>query len=397
MEYLSERIKSLSESQTIAMSKKSRELQEQGIDVINLSLGEPDFNTPNYIKEAAKKAIDNNFSKYPPVAGYKELKQAIKTKFKRDNNLDYDLNQIVVSTGAKQTIANIILCLVNPGDEVIVPTPYWVSYLELIKLAGGIPVFVDSTIETDFKISAEDLEKVISPKSKMIIFSSPSNPTGSVYTESELEALAKVLAKKKDLFIVSDEIYELINFEGQHHSIAKFDIVKEQTITVNGVSKGFAMTGWRIGYMGAPKAIADACEKMQGQFTSGACSIAQKAAETALTESSEEIEVMKTAFKKRRDLLNNLLSDVKGVKTYSPQGAFYLFPDISFYFGKKFENTTIGNASDLCMFLLEKGHVAAVPGEAFGTPSCLRISYATSEDKIIEAVKRIKKTFELLK
>lgn len=390
MSLLSDRITKLSESQTLAMTKMARELQAKGLDVISLSIGEPDFNTPDFIKEAAKKAIDDNFTRYTPVPGYLDLKQAVAEKFKRDNNLHYDANQIVVSTGAKQSIANVVLSLVNEGDEVIVPIPYWVSYIEIIKLADGIPVEIPTSVEQNFKFTAEQLEKAITPKTKMLIFSTPCNPSGSVYSKAELKAIAQVVAKHPNLFVICDEIYEHINFVGGHESLAQFPEVYDRVITVNGVSKGFAMTGWRIGFIGAPKWIADACEKMQGQFTSGACSIAQRAALAAVSAPKSVTQPMCDAFKKRRDIVIKLLNEIPGVKTYIPEGAFYIFPDISYYFGKKHSKGVINNSYDLCIYLLEEAHVALVSGDAFGDNNCFRFSYATSEDKIIESIKRIK-------
>lgn len=397
MSKLSDRINNLAESQTLAMAKKSRELQAQGKDIISLSIGEPDFNTPDFIKDAAKKAIDNNITRYTPVAGILDLRKAISQKFKRDNNLNYSFDQVIVSTGAKQSIANVILSMVNPGEEVIVPIPYWVSYIETIKLAEGIPVTIPTSIESNFKITPEQLKKAITPKSKMIVFSTPCNPSGSVYNKEELKALAEVIIKYPDLYIISDEIYEYINFGGKHESIAQFEFIYDRVITVNGVSKGYAMTGWRIGYIGAPKWIADACEKMQGQFTSGACSIAQMAAMEGVKAMPSVTFEMRDAFKKRRDLVLNLMKEIPGMKTNVPDGAFYIFPDISYYFGKSYNTYSIKNSSDLSMFLLEEGNVALVSGDAFGDDNCIRFSYATSEDKLIEAVKRMKETLAKLK
>ena len=391
---LSDRVNSLSESQTIAMARKARELTEQGIDIISLSLGEPDFHTPDPIKAAAKKAIDDNFSYYTHVSGYVELRKAISQKFKRDNHLNYSADEIVVSTGAKQSIANVVLSLINPGDEVIVPSPYWVSYLEIIKLAEGIPVIVNAGIDQDFKITAAQLEKAITPKTKLMIFSTPCNPTGSVYSKNELEELAKVARKHPHFFILADEIYEHINFVGGHESIAQFDWIKNQVITVNGVSKGFAMTGWRIGFIGAPLWIAKACDKMQGQFTSATSSISQKAAHAAVELDPKTIQPMRDAFLKRRDLVIRMLKNIPGLKTNVPQGAFYVFPDITFYLGKKYGNQVIQNSTDLCAFLLEDAFVALVPGIAFGDDNCIRISYATSEDRLEKALTRIKISLE---
>jgi len=397
MSKLSDRINNLSESQTLAMTKKSRELQAQGKDIINLSIGEPDFNTPDFIKDAAKKAIDDNITRYTPVAGILELRKAISAKFKRDNNLNYSFDQVIVSTGAKQSIANVILSMVNPGEEVIVPIPYWVSYIETIKLAEGIPVTIPTSIESNFKINADQLRKAITPKTKMIIFSTPCNPSGTVYSKDELKALADVIIQYPDLYIVSDEIYEFIDFHGKHESMAQFEFIYDRVITVNGVSKGFAMTGWRIGYIGAPKWIADACEKMQGQFTSGACSIAQMASLEAVKANPSITFEMRDAFLKRRDLVLNLMKEIPGMKTNVPEGAFYIFPDISYYFGKSYMGYNIKNSHDLSMYLLEEGNVALVSGDAFGDNNCIRFSYATSEDKLIEAVKRIKEAFAKLK
>jgi aspartate aminotransferase len=397
MSKLSDRINNLSESQTLAMSKKSRALQAQGKDIINLSIGEPDFDTPEFIKDAAKRAIDNNITHYTPVAGLLDVRKAISEKFKRDNNLDYTTEQIVVSTGAKQSIANAILSLVNPGEEVIVPVPYWVSYIETIKLAEGIPVTIPTSVESNFKISAEQLKKAITPKTKLIVFSTPCNPSGSVYSKHELHALAEVIVQHPDLYVISDEIYEHINFIGKHESIAQFDFIYDRVITVNGVSKGFAMTGWRIGYIGAPVWIAQACEKMQGQFTSGTCSISQMAAMEAVKADSSVTFEMRDAFKKRRDLILGLLKEIPGIKTNIPDGAFYVFPDISYYFGKSYGIHLIRNSLDLSMFLLEEGNVALVSGDAFGDNNCIRFSYATSEDKLIESAKRIKEALAKLK
>ena len=386
---LSQRVQQLAESQTIGMAKLSRELASKGIDVINLSLGEPDFVTPSHIREAAKKAIDDGFTFYPPIAGYAELRKAISAKFQRENQLDYKPDQVVVSTGAKQAIANVVLCLVNPGDEVIIPLPYWVSYIEIVKLAEGKTVAVNSTVVADFKMTAEQLEAAITPRTKLLIFSSPCTPTGSVYTREELEAIAKVLARHPQVYILSDEIYEHINFLDAHQSIAQFESVRDRVIIVNGVSKGYAMTGWRIGYIGAPKFIADACDKMQGQFTSAASSIAQKAAEAALNLDNRPTLDMRDAFLRRRDLVIEGLKKIPGLRLNQPKGAFYVFPDISSYFGKSDGTTTIHNATDLCMYLLNTGHVSVVTGEAFGAPNCFRLSYAASDDKLKEAVRRI--------
>lgn len=388
-EFLSNRINSLSESQTIAMARKSRELIAKGVDIISLSLGEPDFNTPDKIKEAAKKAIDDNFSFYTHVSGYLELREAVARKFKRDNNLDYTADNIVVSTGAKQSIANAMLCLINPGDEVIVPTPYWVSYLELIKLAEGSAKIIETSIDNDFKITAEQLKAAITPKSKVLIYSSPCNPTGSVYSREELKKIAEVIAEHPNLYVISDEIYEHITFVGKHTSLAEFSEIKDRVITINGLSKGFAMTGWRVGFLAASLPIAKACDKMQGQFTSATCSIAQKAAHAAVEILPEETYPMRDAFKRRRDLVVEGLKKIPGIKTNNPDGAFYVFPEVSYYFGKTDGTTSIKDANDLCMYLLDKAHVSLVPGEAFGAPGYVRISYATSDDKLKEAVRRI--------
>ena len=389
-EILSNRINNLAVSQTLAMAAKARELKSQGKDVIGLSLGEPDFNTPDYIKEAAVKAIQDNYNSYTPVDGYVQLKRAIIKKFERDNKLNYNLSQIVVSTGAKQSLSNIAAAFINPGDEVILPCPYWVSYRDIIKLNGGIPVEVKTSISSDFKISGEDLEKAITSKTKMLWFSSPCNPSGSVYSKSELREISDVLLKHPEIYVVSDEIYEHINFSGGHSSIAAFDDMYDRTITVNGVSKAFAMTGWRIGYIGGPKWVARACNKMQGQVTSGANCIAQRAVITALQENPSKIHYMVDEFKERRDLILGLLDNINGFKCNKPEGAFYVFPDVSHYFGKTIDGTTINNASDMSMFLLEKALVATVTGDAFGNSNCIRISYAASQEQLIEAVSRIK-------
>lgn len=395
-ELLSDRINSLSESQTIAMSAKSREMRSSGIDVISLSLGEPDFDTPEFIKDAAKQAIDDNFTHYPPVPGYLEVREAISSKFKRDNDLNYSPEQIVLSTGAKQSLANVILSLVNEGDEVILPTPYWVSYVELVKLAGGIPTYIKTTVDTEFKITAQQLEEAITERSKLMIFSSPCNPSGAVYSKTELSQLKDVIKQHQNLFVIADEIYELINFGSEHASLASFPEVYDQVITVNGVSKGFAMTGWRLGYIGAPLWIAKACTKMQGQFTSAPSGISQKAAQAAVESDPQKVAYMKDSFIKRRDLVLELLEQIPGVRCTVPPGAFYLFPDVSAYLGKSYEGREINNTTDLCMFLLEKGHVALVTGEAFGVSECVRISYAASEKDLIEAMNRIKNTLSLL-
>ena len=392
--YLSERVKNLATSQTLAMAAKARELRGQGKDVIGLSLGEPDFNIPDFIKEAAKEAIDKNYNSYTPVDGYLDLKKAIIKKFERDNGLIYSPSQIVVSTGAKQALYNIASVLINPGDEVILPCPYWVSYADIVKLKGGIPVEVKTDIENDFKMTGAQLENAITEKTKMIWFSSPCNPSGSVYSDEELSALSKVLEDNENIFIVSDEIYEHINYKGGHNSIGTYNAVKDRTITVNGVSKAFAMTGWRIGYIGAPEWIARACNKVQGQVTSGANCIAQRAVITALNENPDKIEYMVEEFKARRDLILELLGEIKGFNCNIPDGAFYVFPDISHYFGRTIDGFEINNASDMSMFLLEKALVATVTGNAFGNPNCIRISYAASKEQIVEAVKRIKSAVE---
>jgi aspartate aminotransferase len=397
IEKLAARLSKISESQTLAMARKSRELQAQGKDVISLSIGEPDYDTPDFIKEAAKKAIDQNYTHYTPVAGFQDLRVAIADKFKRDNQITYTPEQIVVSTGAKQSIANVILSLVDEGDEVIVPIPYWVSYIELIKLADGIPVYIYAGVNQNFKISAQQLEAAITPKTRMIIFSTPCNPSGSVYNKQELEALVKVLEKYPNIYIVSDEIYEHINFVGKHESMAQFPSVYNNVITVNGVSKGFAMTGWRIGYIGAPLWIAKACEKMQGQFTSGTCSVAQRAALAAVAADPAVVKPMRDGFLKRRDMVLALLNDIPGIKTNVPDGAFYVFPDISAYFGKSDGTTTINSSADLCMYLLNSANLALVSGDAFGDDNCVRFSYATSEDKLVEAIKRLKNALSRLK
>ncbi|KUF38658.1 pyridoxal phosphate-dependent aminotransferase [Myroides marinus] len=389
-QFLSDRINSLTTSQTLAMAAKARELKEQGVDVISLSLGEPDFNAPEFIKEAAIQAIKDNYSKYPPVDGYKELKEAISHKFKRDNNLNYAPSQIVVSTGAKQSLYNVAHVMINPGDEVVIPAPYWVSYAEIVKMAEGTPVEVPTSIESDFKITPEQLEAAITPKTKMIWFCSPCNPSGSVYSKEEFEAIAKVLEKYPNIFILSDEIYEHINFTGNHCSIGTIGNLIDRTITVNGIAKAFAMTGYRIGYIGAPEFIAKACTKMQGQVTSGANSIAQRATITAVEADPSVLKDMVSAFKNRRDLVVGLLREIPGVKINVPEGAFYVFPDMSSFFGKTLQGVKIDNADDLSMYLLEKAHVATVTGVAFGNPDCIRMSYATSEDQLKEAFRRIK-------
>ncbi|OPZ97552.1 MAG: Aspartate aminotransferase [Bacteroidetes bacterium ADurb.Bin408] len=395
--FLSERINNLAESETLAMANLSRELKAKGHDVISLSLGEPDFNTPDIIKEAAKKAIDDNYTYYTPVSGYLDLRQAICDKLKRENNLIYEPSQIVVSNGAKQSIANAVMALVNPGEEVIIPAPYWVSYKEIIKLAEAKPVYIAATIENDFKVTPQQIEKAITSKTKLIIFSTPCNPTGSAYNKMELMAIAEMLEKYPQVFVISDEVYEHINFVGAHESIAQFDNIKERVITINGVSKGYAMTGWRIGYMAAHKDIAKACDKLQGQITSAPSSIAQRAALQALKCNKSEIQSMVETFRKRRDLVLDLLKDVPHIKTNIPQGAFYVFFDVSYYYGKSDGLTTVKDGSDLCMYILNKVHVAMVPGSAFGDENCIRFSYATSENLLIEAVRRIKNALAELK
>ncbi len=387
---LSERINNLAVSQTLAMAALARELKAQGKDVISLSLGEPDFNTPDFIKEAAKKAIDENWSAYTPVDGYAELKEAICKKFKRDNDLNYAPNQIVVSTGAKQSLYNIAQVMLNNGDEVILPAPFWVSYFEIIKLSGGVPVEVPTSVESDFKITPAQLEKAITPKTKMMWFSSPCNPSGSVYTKAELEALAEVLKKHPNVYVVSDEIYEHITYSGKNSSIGSIPGMENNTITVNGVAKAFAMTGWRIGYIGAPEFIAKACTKIQGQVTSGANSIAQRATIAAVEADPSAIKYMVDAFKNRREIVYNLLSEIPGFKLAMPEGAFYFFPDVSEYFGKTLREKEINNATDFAMYILAEANVATVTGDAFGNPNCIRLSYATSEEQLREAIKRMK-------
>jgi aspartate aminotransferase len=399
MEWISERIKNLAESETLAMTRKCRELAAKGHQVINLSIGEPDFDTPDFIKEAGKLAIDQNYTHYPPVAGYPELREAISKKLKRDNKLDYKPEQIIVSAGAKHSIANAILALVDPGDEVLVPVPYWVSYKELVKLAGGVPVFIEASISQNFKITPEQLEASITPRTKLMIYSSPCNPSGSVYTKEELQGLAGVLENHPRVHVISDEIYEHINFMGEHQSIAQFEAIREQVILINGVSKGFSMTGWRLGYMAAPLPIAKACDKLQGQITSGICTISQRAAITALiadpTE-SKDLKNMQQAFLQRRQLVFRLLREIPGIIVNDPDGAFYVFPNFSAYFGKMHGSQKIENCDDLCDYILNQAHVATVAGSAFGNQNCIRISYATSEEKLTEAIARIRKALEIL-
>jgi aspartate aminotransferase len=397
MEHLSDRIKSLSVSQTLAMAQKSRELKAKGIDIISLSLGEPDFNTPEYIKEAAKKAIDDNYSKYPPVPGYNDLREAISKKFREENGINYNPDQIVVSAGGKHSIVNIILSLVNPGEEVILLAPYWVSYYDQVILAGGKPVVIETSLESDFKVLPEQLELVITGKTRLIIFNSPSNPTGMVYSREEMKEIAEVVYKHKGLYILSDEIYEHILFKGEHVSMASFDFIYDRVITVNGMSKGYAMTGWRIGYLGAPVWLAKAVDKLQGQFTSGVCSIAQRAALAALQSDDGSQKKMRDAFMHRRDIVCKLLRKIKGIKVRVPQGAFYVMPDISYFMGKSDGETKISSSIDLALYLLDKARVAVVCGDAFGAPTCIRISYATSEELLVEAIKRMKTALEKLR
>jgi aspartate aminotransferase len=397
MTQVSDRIANLSPSETLAMSQKSNELKAQGIDVINLSVGEPDFFTPDHIKEAAKKAIDNNFSFYSPVPGYLDLREAIVEKMKRENALDYTADRIVVSNGAKQSVCNVLLTIINPGDEVIVPAPYWVSYVEMVKLAGGINVIVPAGIEQDFKITPAQLEAAVTPKTKAIILCSPSNPTGSVYSKEELKGLADVVAKYPDIIVLSYEIYEHINYIGAHQSMAQFETVRDRVVVINGVSKAYAMTGWRIGFIAAPLWIAKACNKLQGQYTSGASSIAQKAAVAAFSGDQTCVQKMCEAFLRRRNLVVKLCGELPSIKINVPQGAFYLFPEVDSYFGKSAGTRTICDAADLAMYLLEVGHVATVGGAAFGAPQCLRLSYATSDENLQQAITRIKKALVELK
>lgn len=396
MTHISDRVQSLSPSQTLAMSQKSNELKAQGIDVINLSVGEPDFNTPDHIKEAAKRAIDENFTFYTPVPGYMSLRKAIADKLKNENGLDYTPEQIVVSGGAKQSLCNVILSVINLGDEVVIPTPAWVSYVEMVKLAEGTNVLVPASIEQDFKVTPAQLEAAITPKTRMVLLCSPSNPTGSVYTKEELKGLVEVLAKYPDVLVLADEIYEHINFTGEFTSLGSFPEIADRTIIVNGVSKAYAMTGWRIGFIAAPLWVAKATNKLQSQYTSGASSVAQKAAEAAYTGSQQCVEDMRVAFQRRRDLVVSLAREIPGIKVNEPQGAFYLFPEVSSYFGKKYGDKVINNAADLAMYLLEEGHVATVDGEAFCLPGYIRLSYATSDDNIREAMRRIKEALARL-
>lgn len=397
MAQLSNRLNRLAPSATLAMSQKSSEMKAQGIDVINMSVGEPDFNTPDHIKEAAKKAIDENYSRYSPVPGYPELRKAIVAKLKNENGLEYGINEILVSNGAKQSVCNTVMALCNDGDEVIIPAPYWVSYPQMAKLAGAEPVIVNAGFEQNFKMTPEQLEAAITPKTRMLILCSPSNPTGSVYSQEELDALAKVVLSHEELYVLADEIYEHINYVGKHASIAKAEGMRERTIIVNGVSKAYAMTGWRIGYIAAPEWIVKGCNKLQGQYTSGPCSVSQKAAEAAYTMDQTCVETMRQAFQRRRDLIVELAKDIPGLEVNVPEGAFYLFPKCSSFYGKACGDKVINNSTDLAMFLLEEGHVATVGGDAFGDPECFRMSYATSDDNIREAMKRIKETLAKLK
>lgn len=397
MAQLSDRLNRLAPSATLAMSQKSSEMKAQGIDVINMSVGEPDFNTPDHIKNAAKEAVDNNYSRYSPVPGYADLRKAIAAKLKRENHLEYNINEILVSNGAKQSVCNTVMALVNDGDEVIIPTPYWVSYPQMVKLAGGNPVFINAGFEQNFKITAQQLEDAITPKTRLLILCSPSNPTGSVYTKDELESLAEVIKSHEDLFVLADEIYEHINYTGRHESIAQFPGMKERSIIVNGVSKAYAMTGWRIGFIAAPEWIVKGCNKLQGQYTSGPCSVSQKAAEAAYTLPQDCVEEMRKAFERRRNLIVELAKDIPGLEVNTPQGAFYLFPKCSSFYGKSDGKRTINNSTDFAMYLLEVGHVATVAGDAFGDLECFRMSYATSDENIREAMSRIKDVLSRLK
>ena len=397
MAQLSNRLNRLAPSATLAMSQKSSEMKAQGVDVINMSVGEPDFNTPDHIKEAAKKAIDENYSRYSPVPGYPDLRKAIVAKLKNENGLEYSVNEILVSNGAKQSVCNTVMALCNDGDEVIIPAPYWVSYPQMAKLAGAEPVIVNAGFEQNFKMTPEQLEAAITPKTRMLILCSPSNPTGSGYSQEELDALAKVILSHEELYVLADEIYEHINYVGKHASIAKAEGMRERTIIVNGVSKAYAMTGWRIGYIAAPEWIVKGCNKLQGQYTSGPCSVSQKAAEAAYTMDQTCVETMRQAFQRRRDLIVELAKDIPGLEVNVPEGAFYLFPKCSSFYGKACGDKVINNSTDLAMFLLEEGHVATVGGDAFGDPECFRMSYATSDDNIREAMKRIKETLAKLK
>ncbi len=396
MTQLSDCLNRLAPSATLAMSQKSSEMKAAGIDVINMSVGEPDFNTPEHIKEAAKKAVDENFSRYSPVPGYMDLRKAVSDKLRRENGLDYSTSEILVSNGAKQSVCNTVMALVNPGDEVIIPAPYWVSYPQMVKLAGGVPVIVNAGFDQNFKMTAQQLEEAITPRTRLLILCSPSNPTGSVYGRDELEALANVIKSHDGLFVLADEIYEHINYVGHHESIAQFEGMKERAIIVNGVSKAYAMTGWRIGYIAAPEWIVKGCNKLQGQYTSGPCSVSQKAAEAAYNGPQQCVEDMRQAFERRRDLIVSLAKDIPGLEVNVPQGAFYLFPKCSSFYGKSYQGRTINNSTDLAMYILEEGHVATVGGDAFGDPECFRMSYATSDDNIREAMERIKKVLAKL-
>ena len=397
MAQLSNRLNRLAPSETLAMSQKSNDMKAQGIDIINLSVGEPDFNTPDHIKEAAKQAVDNNFSKYSPVPGYMDLRKAIVTKLKKENGLEYTTNEILCSNGAKQSVCNTLMALINDGDEVIIPAPYWVSYPQMVKLAGGDPVIVNAGFDQNFKMTPDQLEAAITPKTKMLIICSPSNPTGSVYSKEELKGLADVILKHEDLFVLADEIYEHINYIGKHESIAQFPGMKERSIIVNGVSKAYAMTGWRIGFIAGPEWIVKGCNKLQGQYTSGPCSVSQKAAEEAYIGSQECVDEMRKAFERRRNLIVKLANEIQGLEVNNPEGAFYLFPKCSSFFGKSDGNTMINTSTDLAFYLLETAHVATVGGDAFGDPECFRMSYATSDENIHEAMRRIKEALEKLK
>lgn len=394
---VSDLLNRLSESATLAMSRKSRELQEKGINVVNLSLGEPDFNTPDFVKNAAKQAVDDNYSYYMPVNGYADFRESICKKFKRDNDLSFTAEQIVVSTGAKQSIINVLLSILNPGDEVLLPAPYWVSYVEMVKMAGATPIVIPSSIDTDYKVSADDVRAHITANTRILIFSSPCNPSGSVFSEAELRAIAKVVEENPRMIVISDEIYEHINYTENHFSIGSIDAIKDQVVTVNGVSKAYAMTGYRIGFMGAPLWIAKACTKLQGQFTSGASSIAQRAAKVAIEADPADVSYMREKFEERRALIGKMLNEIDGVEINKPQGAFYMFPKVSSFFGKSYGDTTIRNSDDLAEYILSEGHVATVSGAAFGSPECIRISYAASEENIIEAGKRLKSALNKLK
>ena len=396
MTQLSDCLNRLAPSATLAMSQKSSEMKAAGIDVINMSVGEPDFNTPEHIKEAAKKAVDENFSRYSPVPGYMDLRKAVSDKLRRENGLDYSTSEILVSNGAKQSVCNTVMALVNPGDEVIIPAPYWVSYPQMVKLAGGVPVIVNAGFDQNFKMTAQQLEEAITPRTRLLILCSPSNPTGSVYGKDELEALANVIKSHDGLYVLADEIYEHINYVGHHESIAQFEGMKERAIIVNGVSKAYAMTGWRIGYIAAPEWIVKGCNKLQGQYTSGPCSVSQKAAEAAYNGPQQCVEDMRQAFERRRNLIVSLAKDIPGLEVNVPQGAFYLFPKCSSFYGKSYQGRTINNSTDLAMYILEEGHVATVGGDAFGDPECFRMSYATSDDNIREAMERIKKVLAKL-